>query len=524
MKNRLLWFFFICFLPNTYSQIIISGNLKSNVDEPVQGASVVLTANGEDRIIAYDISDGDGNYLINHNFEYRTFNITVKSMGFESISEVIDNKAQIKNFVLQEAVTALKEVVVKSGLINKRGDTINYVVEGFAKLEDRTIADVMENMPGIEVLPDGKILYEGRPINKYYIEGLDLLEGRYNLANKNLPYAEVSSVQILENHQPIKVLDSLVFSDRAALNIKLKNNYSVTGQAAIGAGFSPTLWNANLTPMLFSNKQQVLGSYQTNNIGNNVASQLKALTIDELLNQFERNDNKKNWLAIEPLAEPGFSELKWLDNSTHLVSVNYLKKFKKDYELRYNLSYVNDYQQQNGGTNTRFFTPNDTIGLLETKRNQFYLNSFNGDITLQKNVPTNYLKNSLQFQGFWDGQRGNLQLNNDNIIQNSSNRYFKISNNLKTYFPVGKQLVNLSSYLGVNRTPQKLEVSPGQFNDLLNNGNPYERVVQDIDLRTFYTNNSVGFTKGWKRFTFSPKVGIQIERQNLNSDILESVN
>jgi hypothetical protein len=27
------------------------------------------------------------------------------------------------------------------------------------------------------VLPDGKILYQGKAINKYYIEGLDLLEG-----------------------------------------------------------------------------------------------------------------------------------------------------------------------------------------------------------------------------------------------------------------------------------------------------------------------------------------------------------
>jgi len=67
-------------------------------------------------------------------------------------------------------------------------------------------------MPRIEVLDDGKILYQGKPINKYYIEGLDLPEGKYNLAIKNLPHKEVTKVQVLENHQPIKVLDSLVYS------------------------------------------------------------------------------------------------------------------------------------------------------------------------------------------------------------------------------------------------------------------------------------------------------------------------
>jgi hypothetical protein len=46
-------------------------------------------------------------------------------------------------------------------------------------------------------------------------------------------YQEVSQVQILENHQPIKTLDSLQFSDRTALNIKLKNTYTFTGQARL---------------------------------------------------------------------------------------------------------------------------------------------------------------------------------------------------------------------------------------------------------------------------------------------------
>ena len=52
-------------------------------------------------------------------------------------------------------------------------------------------------MPGTEVLFDGKILYQDKPINKYYIEGLYLLGGKYNLANSNLPHKEVIKVQVL---------------------------------------------------------------------------------------------------------------------------------------------------------------------------------------------------------------------------------------------------------------------------------------------------------------------------------------
>src|SRR5690606_23280174 len=112
--------------------------------------------------------------------------------------KIIDNKTQTLNLILEEEITELKEVIIKSNPITRKGDTLNYSVNAFSKQEDRTIADVLKNMPGIEVLNNGKILYQGEPINKYYIGGLDLLEGKYNLANNNLPYKEVLRVQILE--------------------------------------------------------------------------------------------------------------------------------------------------------------------------------------------------------------------------------------------------------------------------------------------------------------------------------------
>ncbi len=515
-----VFFIYIC----CFSQTKIIGNLKTVNDKAISGASITITELQTDNILNYAISDNNGSFSISLNSKIEHLQINIRSMGFRTVVKIIDNKIQTLNFILKEERTELKEVLIKNNPITRKGDTINYSVNAFTKQEDRTIADVLKNMPGIEVLSDGKILYQGKPINKYYIEGLDLLEGKYNLANSNLPHKEVVKVQVLENHQPIKLLDSLVYSDQAAINIKLKNSLTFTGQAKVGSGISPLLWNTNVTPMLFSKKRQMLSSYQTNNTGNNVAKQLKKLTIDELLEQFERNDEKQDWLSIQQLTVPNFSEQRWLDNNIHLITTNYLQKLKNDYELRLNMSYLNDYQQQNGFTNTQFFTANDTIVLFENKYNQLYTSTLETNLTLQKNTDKNFLKNSLQFQGFWDIQRGNVQLNTANITQNLSNRYFKLSNNLKTLFPLGKQIATLNSYVSLNKTPQSLVVNPGQFNDLLNNGNNYNQVTQNIDLQTFYTNNSLGFTKGWKQFSFSPKLGIQFEKQNLESNILTSEN
>ena len=506
----------------SFSQITIKGKINNTNRVSLQGTSIVITEITNEIILTYSISDNKGNYELSFTSKQDSLRIKISYIGYATLSKIIANKNQVLNFNLTESSEKLKEVVIKSNAISRKGDTINYSVNSFSKPEDRTIADVLKNMPGIEVLDDGKILYQGKPINKYYIEGLDLLEGKYNLANSNLPHKEVTKVQVLENHQPVKILDSLVYSDQAAINIKLKNSYTFTGQAEVGSGFSPLLWDVNITPMLFSKKRQVLSSYQSNNTGVNVGSQLKTLTIDDLLEQFERNDEKQDWLAIQQLAVPNFSEQRWLDNNVHLITTNYLQKLKKDYELRLNVSYLTDYQQQNGFTNTQFFTANDTIALFENKYNQLYTNTLETNLTLQKNTNNNFLKNSLIFQGFWDSARGAIQLNNDVITQNLSNRHFKLSNDFKTLFAFGKQIATLKSYIGFNRTPQSLTVNPGRFSDLLNNSNTYDKVNQNIELNTFYTNNSLGFTKAWKQFSFSPKVGFQFEKQKLESDIATS--
>jgi len=255
--KKILWV--LIFISNAiYSQTTIKGNISDSNTKAIPNSSVLILKKATDDVIAYAISDSKGNYSVTFSSTYNEIDIQVRCMGYETITETINSITQNKNFYLKEKMFEIKEVIVKKTAITQIGDTIKYSVNSFSKEQDRSIGDVLKRMPGIEVLSDGKVLYQGKPINKYYIEGLDLLEGKYNLANDNLPYKDVTQVQILENHQPIRALDSLKFSDQAALNIKLKNTNTFTGQARLGSGFSPLLWDANSTPMLFTKKNKCL--------------------------------------------------------------------------------------------------------------------------------------------------------------------------------------------------------------------------------------------------------------------------
>jgi hypothetical protein len=518
MKNYLL-ILFVFTSQLTLAQTIFSGKVTDGNGKAVRGVNVTLSQPNAANILAFSITDNAGNYKIEFTSSVDSLQLNLYALGFAPQKEIVGNATQQNNFKVSEQNIDLKEVIVKPDPVTRRGDTLTFNVGEFKDANDRAIIDIIRKLPGIEVEPTGRILYQGKPINKYYIEGLDLLGGRYNLANENLPVDAVSGVQIVENHQPIKMLDSLEFSENAAINIQLKNKVTVTGTANLGVGASPLLWEANVTPMLFTKKNQFIGSYQANNIGNNIAKQTKVLTIQDIMNNFENDDDKNDWLRIQQLAPPPFADNRWLDNNAHLASINQLKKLKNDYEIRLNASYTNDYQQQAGSTTTLFYTSLDTIGIVENKYNQLYFNSLETTLSLQKNDPKKYFDNELKFRGFWDGQRGNLTRNGEALTQELNNPYFSISNKLKNIFTVGKQLLTLRSFVNFNQTPQSLSVSPGQFETLLNDGQAFNELRQGLNVNIFQTNNTVSLTRNYKGVVLSPTLGFTVQRQQLTSEL-----
>jgi hypothetical protein len=502
-----------------FSQIKISGKIINEDNKALSETSIIVTKLNGNIILSYAISNSNGEYSLNINSNLDSLQINVSYIGYAKQIKKIEYKNTKLDFVLLYSTEDLEEIFIKNPPISKKGDTINYSVNAFKDQKDRVIADVLHKLPGIDVLSDGKILYQGEPIQKYYIEGLDLLEGKYNLVNNNLPADAVSKVQILENHQPIKLLDSLVFSDKASLNIKLKKNITVTGTAKLGVGLSPFLREVNITPMLFTKKHQIITSYQTNNIGNDISNEIKTLTLEDLLDQFESNNEKKDWVNIQELSSPSFSKSRWLNNNAHLLTTNYLVRLKKDMDFKANISYINDFQQQIGNTQTIFFTQTDTINIVENSKNRLFYNSLKSKFIVTKNTKNNYFKNTFEVNKYWDVSKGLTILNDEEMKQKIKVPFTSFSNKLKWIKPFGKKLVTIKSILTYTKSHQNLKVTPGQFEDLLNNGNSFDELSQNIKHLNFYTNNSFSYTKRYKKLTLIPKFGFSLQNQNLDSRI-----
>lgn len=147
-----------------------TGKVNDRKGEPLVGASVVVTTEGSSTV-AYCLTNAKGLYELNVSEEKMPKNITVSYIGFQKRIMPFSDLKDGMTIVLVEGDFKLKEVKVKAERIQSTGDTLTYSVAGFRQGQDRSIADVIAKMPGLEVKTDGKVEYQGKPISKFYIEG-----------------------------------------------------------------------------------------------------------------------------------------------------------------------------------------------------------------------------------------------------------------------------------------------------------------------------------------------------------------
>jgi hypothetical protein len=318
-------------------QTILQGIVQDKYGDALPQLNVLIYTPDAEVLIAYAISDQQGFFEATVNTGSDSLLVKVNSLNYRSDHRMIANTTQKLIFKLYPESKEITGITVKASPINQRGDTLSYLVSSFAKKDDRSIEDVLRRMPGIEVEGSGRITYQGVTIKKFYVEELDLMGGRYSVVSKNLPEGAVSAVEVFENHQPLKILKDRVSSSQASINLKLKRKISVTGTSEIGTGVAPFLWHANITPMLFTKTFQALVSYQSNNVGKDVALQLEVLTLEEIRSNREMPRNNPLMLNIQSVSPPDIKKQRYLDNNIHLGNINVLQKLNNNYELRTNI-------------------------------------------------------------------------------------------------------------------------------------------------------------------------------------------
>ncbi|MDR0661657.1 MAG: hypothetical protein LBG19_12920 [Prevotellaceae bacterium] len=511
--NRMLIGLLLCFgyFP-LLGQVEIEGTLFSSGGGSLSGVSIIIRPlKDAESIITYGFSDNNGRFKISVKHGGDSIALSIKSMLYADTLLRLANRSQALSIPLEPQSHLLEEAKIRASPIYRKGDTTVYSVQAFARKQDFSIGDVIKKMPGFDVDESGKISFQGQHIEKYYIEGLDLLESRYALANNNLPHTSVGSVEVLHDHQPIKAVDGIISSSSTSLNIKLKSSVAVTGRAQVGAGFSPLLWDVNLTPMLFAKGRQVIASWQTNNVGNDLSTQHRTLTFSN-----GKLDGaatlKSNLVEIPNLSQLSIARNKYLDNEANLATYNHLVKLSSTTELKISGSYYHDNIAEEGYVATSYFLQDSVLNIYERQRNTLFRGSLIANLSLTQNVKSRYLLNKVSFGRFWDTDNAEITGGTNQAIK-AKLPHTTIANTLDVLIPIKKNFLRVESVVDYNDSPQTLDFLPGVFIT----GNELE---QQVSNRSFITTNKLSFSLPVKSLLFSTVLGVDHEHQKYETAVV----
>jgi hypothetical protein len=512
---RKLFLLMLCYgVFSARAQTMIGGIVSSKAEvKGLAGVSVSVKEKQAAGMLAFVLTGENGAY--NLKFKSQADSVMLVFSGFNLKKEflMLANKSQHLDFAMTAESIKLREVKVKLPKIRQLSDTLNYNVEAFSDKNDRTIGDVLKKMPGIRVNENGSITYNNKPINKFYIESKDLLQGRYGLATNNIEFKDVATVQVLENHQPIKALKDKEFTDEGAINLKLKDTAKgiLVASTQLGIGLSPLLWNNELVSTYFDKNKQSINTYKGNNSGNNVVAEMAYLYP---VSNF--GGSQGGMLSVQSPSAPAISEKRYLFNQSHTGSVNQLWTYGKDLQLNANISYINDRQEKESYARSVYYLPGDSLLTIEEALKSIERSStLETSLQLNANTDQYYLDNAFKFSGKWSTEEGAVQ----SIFQDLNKPVFKVSNIFSLIRNYKKSTIRIYSSNAYSSTPQDFEVRPVLYPDLFPGAESSGFIRQVLRQGQFSSASKFVYEldKGpWKQ---NYTLGLNADIQTLNSEL-----
>ncbi|MEO6632721.1 MAG: TonB-dependent receptor [Mucilaginibacter sp.] len=498
----------------------LTGKITDEKKAPLENVNVILYSIKDNSIVSYTTSGKAGTFNLQYTIGMDSLRLEASSLGFEKQAIIISGKTpSFLTIALKVAVNNLQEVIVKENVkaISTRKDTINYNVKAFSDSSDRVIIDIIKKLPGIKVTSSGQILYNNKAINKFYIEGKDLLENRYNIASNNLPSHDVEQVQIIPNHQPIKLLDGKQFSDRAAINIKLKKEAKLRllGIGDIGVGLPHFLRDDDLALLKFSKKIQFINTIKSDNIGNNLDQELNDQNLSS--NFYDSKSSRQDILSLVHPDYPPLDQNRFKFNNNNVVTNNYLLSISKVFDLKINAAFENDAVLENPSSITTIYLPRDTITIKEDQAIKKTYQKLLTGFALEANTNKVYLKNTIKLQRIWSNETDAIAPSG--ISQSLNNPFTNIINDLNAILKVSDNTIGINSYTAYNNVPQQLNVTPGLYSDSLNSNQPYNELLQKVQLKNFYSNNAVSYGIKKGLFSLSNTIGFTGESQTFSNGL-----
>ena len=381
--------------------------------------------------------------------------VSFRSMGYETCSfPVTADLAQVR---MKPKAIQLHDVIVEAPDIYARGDTLVFNVARYANAGDNAIMDVIKRLPGIKVEEDGTIKYQGKPINKFYLDGNDFIGGQYGLAANNISHKDVASVEVMENHQPVKALEGIEFPEEAGINLKLKENARSrwTGVARAGVGLMPFLFDASLYTMRIAPRIQNIITLKADNTGWNPANEIQEHDFDDMFSQGYVPTLWPEYISADMVDAP-LSEKRTRDNLSWIADA--ITAWKSgDTSMRLKLDYMGDRLDYRSGVTTDYFSQ-QIPQFVQNNTQRTQAHDLSAQFYSQTNKRGYYLKEKLTLAGEWSSSNSAVT-GSYGLDQKVHRNSFTANNDLKLVKRNEKRLFTLISRNTFSYRPDRLLVA-----------------------------------------------------------------
>lgn len=473
----------LCLNVQAQAQHSLKGAVSdASTQQYLESAVVKLLKGVDEKLIGYAITDRNGIFSIPMVRSADSLSIAVSLLGYKTHKQSVRPGENIR-IALETEVFSLREVTVRPGRVWGRQDTVNYNVSEFIGNTDESIKDVISKLPGVDVDSNGKISYNGKDISKFYVEGMDLTNGRYNQITRNLQARSVETVQVLDNHQPIKMLKDNLKVEDVAINLKLHPEfrdkwmvYLCAGAGSSGLRADDALWLGDVNALQLSRNSQSAYIYKGNNIGEDVTNE--QLMLVGRGSHLLQEPTVPSFISQPSLLAP-LKTQRLLFNDMHTVSGNRLYRVSESAQLRINAGYTHDYRKQERGSQTNYFQGQDTIRVAEESDTRIRSDKAEFSLSYENNGENNYLTN--QFTASGSLAKGTSVFSNEDVFrQQIRTSSAGARNELRNLWNKGEYTLEVRSLLRYHHIPSELNV---------------KSIRQSLTLNHFYTDNSFAFMK-----------------------------
>jgi hypothetical protein len=521
---RYIFFIGCCFLlqiPSLAQQRHLSGKVTGEAGKPLPQIAV-LVKSADNSVLLFSYTDAEGRYRmqVNDSIKLDSATIGISNLQYHVTTALVKPGQDVYDFQLTDKVISLPEVKAMSRPVLRTGDTTTYSVSAFARDEDRNIGEVIGRLPGLTVGENGMIYFNDKPITDLYVDGDNLMAGRYQIATKAIHKNMIKSIEVIQHHQPVKVLKDRVQSDNIVVNLILKdeNNVKLSGQATLGAGL-PSLWDGVMNTMMFNKKFKMLNTVKGNNSGTDYSGEAMQFGAASIL-ESEGNTRPSALLSGGTVGDPDIPRNNYFINRSGSATANVLFNTKKEWQLRVNILAQTDRNKLGYTGIVENYFQDDTIRYTETQNAIRRKNLLSASFSVKANKAKYLFDNVLRLNVSGDRNNSQMNLNGLNFGQQLRGDLKDFTNTL-SWIPASRRGVwGFNWYVNYFNSPQSLAVNEGLNADVLNEGNNFKGILQKANIPTWFSHASVTFRPGKPTMNLSMQAGLINEQQDLNSLLL----